>query len=78
MWSETGPNLKGKVRYRISDEQRRSLLSQMEKLFGDDIRKHRRDAAAKTGSYSAIGMMMTNFYDTLSIETYEEAQQQVK
>jgi len=66
-------NPSGRIPYTISDADRKKLLKEIERLFGDDLKKYRADIKAKTGKYNAILFSVDAIYNRIAPETYEEA-----
>lgn len=69
------PNPSGKIRWRLSDEQRKTVLDNIERYFGSELKKLEIDRKNKTNSYGVIPVMMAKFKSDLSTETYEQARE---
>lgn len=66
-------NPSGKIPYTISETDRKRILKEIERLFGDNLRSYRADVKAKAGKYNAILFSVDAIYNNLVSETYEEA-----
>jgi hypothetical protein len=66
-------NPSGRIPYTISDAERKRLLKEIERLFGEDLKNYRAGIAAQTGSYNAILFSVDAIQNNLAPNTYEEA-----
>ena len=65
--SKTGP-----IPYRISASSRQNLLSEIDRLFGEDLKKDEINHDL-TGNRNAVLFIIQNYIDGLKFRTYEEA-----
>jgi hypothetical protein len=66
-------NPSGKIPYTISDAERKRLLKEIERLFGDDLEDYRAGVKAQTGKHNVILFSVDAIYNRIAPETYEEA-----
>lgn len=66
-------NPTGKITYILSREDRMRLLDEIDRLFGEDLKKFRADVENKTDDYNAILFSVDAIRNNLLPETYEEA-----
>lgn len=68
-------NPSGKIPYTISNTDRKRLIREIDRLFGNDLKKYRADVKAKTGKYNAVIFSVDEIYNRIAPETYEEARE---
>lgn len=64
----------GAIPYIISKEQRNRLLKEIERLFGDELKKEKTNAQ-QTGRYNAIMVAVQGIQRNLLSDTYEDARE---
>lgn len=65
-------NPTGPIPYKISKAERKQILDEIERLFGDDLRDYQQNAKL-TGQYNSILFAVDAIRERLLSETYEEA-----
>lgn len=63
----------GKIPYTLSRKDRTRLLDEIDRLFGEDLKKYRADVESKSNDYNAILFSVDAIRNNLLPETYEEA-----
>lgn len=66
-------NPSGKIPYRITKEERIRILNEINRLFGDDLKKYPKGYDAQAKNYNSILVAVYAIQKNLIPETYEEA-----
>lgn len=66
-------NPSGKIPYKITKEQRTQILDEINRLFGEELRKYPKGYNVQTRSYNSILVAVDAIQKNLIPETYEEA-----